>query len=97
MLLDDSHVDGSRDQRPERLVRRVGIDDEEPAIAEITEIADTRNEPVAEAMEHSECGFGRAGGVGCMLMDFDGAFVVKEAVEHVGRFALGRLDHPGEE
>ena len=48
-------------------------------------------------MEHSECRFGRAGGIGCMLMDFDGAFVVKEAVEHVGRFALGRLDHPGEE
>ena len=66
MLLDDIHVDGSRDQRPERVVRRVGIDDEEPAIAEI---ADTRNEPIAEAMEHSECRFGRAGGIGCMLMD----------------------------
>lgn len=30
-------------------------------------------------------------------MDFDGAFVVKQAVEHVGRVALGRLDHAGEE
>ncbi len=79
---------------PSGSVGRVWIDDEEPAIAEI---ADTGNEPVAEAVEHGKCRFGGAGGIGCVLMDFDGALVVKKTVEHVGRFAFGRLDHAGKE
>lgn len=41
--------------------------------------------------------FGGTGGIGGMLMDVDGAFVVKEAIEHVRRFTLGGLDHAGRE
>jgi hypothetical protein len=94
MLFDDIHVDGSPDQRVEWFVGRAWIDDEEPAIAEI---ADTGNEPVTEGVEHGKRRFGRAGGIGCMLPGFDGAFFMKEAVEYVGRFAFGCLDHAGEE
>lgn len=39
MLFDDIHIDASGNQRVERFVGRVWVDDEEPAIAEI---ADTR-------------------------------------------------------
>ncbi len=81
VVLDDIHVDGSSDQRVERFVSRIAINDKEPAIAEI---ADTGNEPVAKGVEHGERRFGGASGIGCVLIDFDGAFVVKEAVENVG-------------
>ncbi len=76
VVLDDIHVDGSSDQRVERFVSRIAINDKEPAIAEI---ADTGNEPVAKGVEHGERRFGGASGIGCVLIDFDGAFVVKEA------------------
>lgn len=87
------HIVRSGNQRVEWLISGIGIDDEELAIAKI---ADAGDEPRTEGMEHGERRFRRAGRIGSMLMDFDGTFVVKQAVEHVGCFTFGRLDHPGE-
>lgn len=41
---------------------------------------------IPKGMEHRECSLSRNGGIGGKLMDFDGAYVVKKAVEHVGGF-----------
>lgn len=94
MRLDPVHVDRAADQRVEWIVGAVGGDHEQPAIAQV---ADARDEPVAERVEHGEGRLGRACGVGRMLVYFDRAFIVDEPVEHIGRFALGGRDQPGEE
>ena len=94
MRLDPAHVDRAADQRIERIVGAVGVDHEQPAIAQV---ADARDEPVAERVEHGEGRLGRARGIGRMLVDLDRAFVVDEPVEHIGRLAFGGRDQPGEE
>ena len=94
MRLDAAHVDRAADERSEWSIRGVRIDHKQPAIAEV---ANSRDEPVAEQMEHCEHRLGCACGVGRMLVDLDRAFVVDKPIEHIGRFAFGGLDEPGEE
>ena len=50
---------------------------------------------IAVLREHGEDHLGGARGVGCMLQDLDRAFIVQQAVEHIGRLAFRCLDQPG--
>jgi len=58
--------------------------DIKPAVGQI---AEARRKPERQQVAEPEYVLGRAAGIGIVLPDDEGAFIVEEAIQHVGRLA----------
>ena len=95
VFLDFGKIDDASDQRIESAVVCVVVGDIKPAVGQITE---ARRKPEPQQVAEPECRLGRATGIGIVLSDDEGAFMVKEAIQHVGCLAsvsrnLFKLNH----
>jgi len=72
--------------------RRVGIAFFECVELSILQVAQSRCETFADQGKQSEDMIARAASVSKMLLDIQDRILVKQAIEHIGRFAFSRAD-----